>query len=120
MEVDSNSILTSVKKAIGGIYECDEDFDSDIIMFINSEFAELCQLGVGPEEGFEIEDKTSKWTDFISDKRLNFVQQYITIKVKMVFDPPQSSFVMDALNKKAEELKWRLNVAAEQLKDEGE
>lgn len=118
METDSKSILTSVKKAIGGIYECDEDFDSDIIMFINSEFAELCQLGVGPEEGFAIEDKTAKWEDFIDDKRLNFVQQYITLKVKIVFDPPQSSFVLDALSKKTEELKWRLNVAAEQLKDE--
>ena len=117
MEVDNNSILTSVKKAIGGLYECDEDFDSDIIMFINSELAELNQLGVGPEEGFAIEDKTALWTDFITDKRLNFVQQYVTLKVKMIFDPPQNSFVMDALNRKCEELKWRINIIAEHLEN---
>lgn len=118
MNTDSASILTSVKKAIGGIYEDDEDFDSDIIMFINSELAELDQLGVGPKGGFAIEDKTAKWSDFITDNRLNFVQQYVTLKVKMVFDPPSSSFVLEALNRKCEELKWRIILAAEHIKDE--
>ena len=117
MNTDSASILTSVKKAIGGIYEDDEDFDSDIIMFINSELAELNQLGVGPEGGFSISDKIALWTDLIDDERLNFVQQYVTLKVKMIFDPPQNSFVMDSLNRKCEELKWRINVIAEHLRN---
>lgn len=120
MNTDSASILTSVKKAIGGIYEDDEDFDSDIIMFINSELAELSQLGVGPKEGFSIEDKKALWTDLITDPRLNFVQQYVTLKVKMVFDPPSSSFVLEALNRKCEELKWRIIIAAEHIGNQEE
>lgn len=110
MEIES--ILTSVKKRLG-ILEEYEYFDDDIIMAINSALSILTQVGVGPENGFAITDKTSKWTDFIgSDKRLNMVQQFVYVRVKTIFDPPANSFVVEALKREADELVWRIEVAA--------
>lgn len=107
------SILTSIKKLLG-ITEDYEQFDADIIMHINTVFTTLQQLGVGPAEGFMIEDSTTTWVDYLGeDKNLNSVKTYMFLKVKMVFDPPTSSFVMDAMNRQAQELEWRLNVQVE-------
>ena len=107
------SILISIKKLLGIAEEYDQ-FDSDIIMHINSVFMILTQLGVGPAEGFSIEDDTAVWTDFIQDvKKLESVKTYIYLKVKLLFDPPLSSAVIDSTNRLINELEWRLNVAAE-------
>ena len=109
----NESILTSVKKLLG-IDEAYEHFDTDIILHINSVFMILQQLGVGPKNGFSIKDKTSKWSDFIQSE-INFeaVRTYTYLKVKLVFDPPLSSAVMEAMKTMISELEWRLNVAAE-------
>lgn len=106
-----DSILTSTKKALG-IEEAYEHFDPDIIMHINSVFSILQQLGVGDPAGFAIEDKTQDWSDFIPDEdpRLNMVKTYMYAKVRMIFDPPQSSIVAEAINHTISELEWRLNV----------
>ena len=107
------SILTSIKKLLGITEEYDQ-FDPDIIMHINSVFMILTQLGVGPAEGFSIEDDTAVWTDFIQDvKQLESVKTYIYLKVKLAFDPPLSSAVIESMNRLINELEWRLNVAAE-------
>ena len=107
------SILISIKKLLG-ITEEYNQFDPDIIMHINSVFMILTQLGVGPAEGFSIEDDTSVWSDFIQDiKKLESVKTYIYLKVKLLFDPPLSSAVIESMNRLINELEWRLNVAAE-------
>ena len=106
------SILTSIKKLLG-ITEEYEHFDADIIMHINSVFMVLTQLGVGPSEGFSIKDKTTTWNEFISDNQLESVKSYMHMKVKLMFDPPLSSAVMDCMNRMISEFEWRLNVAAE-------
>ena len=107
------SILTSIKKLLG-ITEEYAHFDNDIILHINAAFMSLHQLGVGPAEGFSISSDEQTWSDFISDStKFEAVKIYIYIKVKLVFDPPTSSFVMDALNRQAQEYEWRLNVQAE-------
>jgi hypothetical protein len=107
------SILTSIKKLLG-IEEEYDHFDPDIIMHINSTFMTLNQLGVGPVEGFSIVDETSTWTDFIADNmKLEAVKSYIHLKVKLLFDPPSSSAVIESINKSINELEWRLNVIAE-------
>ena len=107
------SILTSIKKLLGITEEYDQ-FDPDIIMHINSVFMILTQLGVGPAEGFSIEDDTAVWTDFIQDvKKLESVKTYVYLKVKLAFDPPLSSAVIESMNRLINELEWRLNVAAE-------
>ena len=107
------SILTSIKKLLGITEEYDQ-FDPDIIMHINSVFMILTQLGIGPAEGFSIEDDTSVWSDFIQDtNKIEAVKSYIYLKVKLVFDPPLSSAVIESMNRLINELEWRLNVAAE-------
>ena len=107
------SILTSIKKLLG-IAEEYEFFDEDIIMHINSVFMILNQLGVGPSDGFRIEDKTTTWDDYISDnKNLDAVKSYIHLKVKLLFDPPLSSAVIESMKQMIQELEWRLNMTAE-------
>ena len=108
------SILNSIKKLLG-ITEEYEHFDQDIIMHINSAFSVLTQLGVGPPEGFRIDDDAKTWNDFISDTiRLDAVKSYVYLKVSLMFDPPTSSAVLSAKERQISELEWRLNVAAEQ------
>lgn len=109
-----DSILTSIKKLLG-ITEEYTQFDTDIIMHINSVFSTLTQLGVGPTSGFMIEDDGAIWSEYLksSDPRLNFVKTYIYLKVRLVFDPPQSSAVIDAINRNISELEWRINVAVD-------
>lgn len=107
------SILISIKKLLG-IAEEYKHFDMDLIMHINSVFLILTQLGVGPEEGFVIEDDTAEWTDFIKDPaKLQAVKSYMHMKVKLMFDPPLSSAVIESMNRLIAEFEWRLNVAAE-------
>lgn len=107
------SILTSIKKLLG-IAEEYEHFDPDIIMHINSAFSVLTQLGVGPEEGFRIEDASRTWYEFLyDDPRLEFVKTFIHLKVKLGFDPPTSSAAIEAINRQISELEWRINVAVE-------
>lgn len=107
------SILTSIKKLLG-ITEEYEHFDQDLIIHINSVFATLTQIGVGPADGFSISDKSSEWTDFIGDvKTIENVKTYIYIKIKLVFDPPTSSSVIEVYKEEAKQLEWRLNTACD-------
>lgn len=108
-----DSILTSVKKMLG-ITEEYEQFDTDIIIHINSVFMILHQLGVGPDKPFTVSGKESKWSEFIGDAdNIEAVKTYMYMKVKLLFDPPQSSTVAEASNNIISELEWRLNVAAD-------
>ena len=108
-----DSILTSIKKLLG-IAEEYTHFDSDLIMHINSVFLVLTQLGVGTREGFIIEDKSMEWMDFIEDPtQLQAVKSYMHLKVKLLFDPPLSSAVIESMNRMISEFEWRLNVGAE-------
>lgn len=109
------SILTSIKHMLG--YEPDETgFDTEIIMHINSVIMDLRQLGVGPIEGFEIEDETSTWQDFLGDnvKKFSGVKTYVFMRVKLIFDSAtMSSALIESYNKQCERFEWRLNHAAE-------
>ena len=114
------SILTSIKKLLGIAEDC-EHFDTDIIMHINSVFTILTQIGVGPSEGFSISDKFAIWTDFIPDnKKFESVKSYMHLRVKMLFDPPTSSAVLESINSTIKELEWRINVSAETKESEEE
>ena len=107
-----DSILNSVKKKLG-IQEDYTHFDEDIIMDINSVFMILNQLGVGPDEPFTIEDKYDTWDDFIDDHRIEAVKSYMYMRVRLMFDPPTTGFLVESLNKQIAELEWRMNVQAE-------
>jgi len=107
------SILNSTKKVLG-LDASYTAFDHDIITFINSAFLILNDLGVGQEEGFMIEDEVAVWEDFLvplSD--LNLVKTYVFLKVRMLFDPPTTSFLIEAMNDQIDEYEWRLNVRRE-------
>lgn len=107
------SILTSIKKLLG-ITEDYEHFDQDIIIHINSVFSILNQLGVGPSEGFSISDKSSVWSDFVSDStKLELIKSYAYLKVKLFFDPPISSAAIESANRMISELEWRINVTVD-------
>ena len=107
--VDTDSILTSVKKMLG-MSESYKHFDSDIIMHINSVFGILTQMGIGPSRGFTISSEDDTWDSFIieNDEVLEMVKSYMYMKVRMLFDPPTISSVMDAQNRMISELEWRL------------
>lgn len=112
-----DSILATIKKMLGLAAEYTA-FDQDIIVLINSQFMVLQQLGVGTKDahGFAIKDYSEKWKDFlVNDVNLRAVKEYIYMKVRMVFDPPGNSFVMDAYKQQCQELEWRLNVQAESV-----
>lgn len=105
-----DSILNTIKKTLSIEEEC-TDFDQDLILHINSVFSVLTQLGVGPEDGFFIEDETETWDDFMDDmKKIQMVKTYIGLKVRLLFDPPTTSFAIESIKNAATEYEWRLNV----------
>jgi hypothetical protein len=108
------SILTSTKKVLG-IAADYTAFDLDIITHINTAFSTLTQLGVGPAEGFMIEDADPVWADFfVDDLQYNSVKSYVFLRVRYLFDPPQTSYLIAATERQIQELEWRLNVHREE------
>ena len=109
------SILNSTKKILGleAVYT---PFDLDVITHINAAFSLLNQLGVGPIDGFMIEDDTTVWSDYpIPQNQLHLVKTYIYLKVRVLFDPPTTSFLVTATNDQIKEYEWRLNVFREEV-----
>lgn len=107
------SILDSTKKALGLGADYDV-FDSDIVMHINSVFFTLNQLGLGPAEGFSISGPDETWSAFLgNDPRLNAVKSYVFLRLRLLFDPPNTSFGIEAIKEQVKEYEWRLNVHAE-------
>lgn len=109
----SDSILTSTKKILG-IADDYTAFDSDIVIHINTVFTILNQLGIGPDNGFAIEDKVATWDTFLGeDLRLNSVKTYVYLRVRILFDPPTVSYLVESMRQQIQELEWRLNVQRE-------
>lgn len=107
------SILTSTKKILG-IAADYTAFDLDIITHINAAFSTLTQLGVGPADGFMIEDASAVWEDYIENEgQLNTIKSYVFLKVRQLFDPPTTSYLITATEKQIAEFEWRLNVSRE-------
>jgi hypothetical protein len=106
----TDSILTSTKKVLG-LAEDYTDFDQDVITFINAAFFTLNQLGVGPDVGFQIEDDAAVWDDFSAGdiQRNNGVKTYVYLRVRLLFDPPTTSYLIDSLDKQRLELESRLS-----------
>ena len=106
--LETESILDSIKKLIGfdPLYTA---FDLDVTMHINSAFATLNQLGVGPLDGFVVTDRNNTWDSFVSDLiQRSMVKNYVYIKTRLIFDPPSTSFTITALDNLTKELEWRL------------
>ena len=107
------SILKSTKKILGLDAEY-TPFDLDVITHINAAFSILNQLGVGPTDGFMIEDETALWGDYpVPQNQLHLVKTYVYLKTRILFDPPATSYLIDATNQQIKEYEWRLNVFRE-------
>ena len=115
-----DSILTSTKK-LAGLTDEYEYFDPDIVMYINSVFLALWQMGVGPAEGFSIDDESAIWSDFIPNDTVlrEAVKAYMGAKARLKFDPPSNSTLLEALKSDVTESEWRLTTAAEARKSGG-
>ena len=112
----SDSILISIKQKLGLEAEY-TPFDQEIIMDINTALATLTQAGIGPREGFEIEDDSATWTDFVgTDPRMNMVKTYTALDVRLLFDPPQSGSAQTLMQEKIAEYLYRMNIHEEIVK----
>lgn len=109
------SILLTIKKMLGLNPDYEDEYDTDIIVFINSAIMILTQLGVGSPDGFVLVTGKETWNDFLGDSetKIASVETYVYLKVKLAFDPPANSFVVNSMEKYAEALEWRINVRAE-------
>lgn len=108
----NESILNSVKLQLGILPEYTV-FDQQLILAINTAFSILHQLGVGPKDGYAIEDESNRWDEVVTKQSLNMVKSYVFLKVKLLFDPPATSFVLDAYSKQLSEMEWRINSEVE-------
>ena len=107
----NESILNSIKHAIGGIVESDTSFDQDIIMHINTILMILMHQWYGEDHAFTISDSSATWADFLKDsKDYEGVKSYVALRVRLLFDPPSNSFVINAMNEQIRELEWHLFV----------
>ena len=108
-----NSILDETKKLLGISHELDV-YDTDVIIHINSALATLTQLGVGSPLGLTITDSSTLWSEFTQGKtNLDPVKSYIYLRLKLIFDPPGTSFTIKAIEDQIAQIEWRLNVQAE-------
>lgn len=116
MALLTDSILTDIKKSLSGIPEDDIDFDQDILLQINSALSVLNQLGIGPDTGLFISDSSITWDQFTDDVIIQgLARQFVLCSVKIGFDPPSSSFVLNSLQEQRKELSFRLTVEHDRL-----
>lgn len=109
----NDSILNTIKKLIG-IDESYTQFDTDLIVHINSVFTILQQLGYGPENGFSITDASTTWGEYTDATQLNLIQTYIFLQVRLLFDSGSlNSASMEMIKQKIAEFEWRINVAVD-------
>lgn len=103
-----DSILTTMKKMLG-ITEEYTHFDTDLIIHINSMISVLTQMGVGDPAGFRIKDVNTMWSDWIDERiDLESIKTYLYLRVKLLFDPPANSTVINAYNEMLKELTYRI------------
>lgn len=116
MSVITESILDSEKKLLGLDQDYDV-FDDDLIIHINTIFGTLHQIGVGPSNQFFISDNTATWSEFTTNEAIvHEVRSYMFLRLRLLFDPPSSSFVLNSYKEQIQEFEWRLNVKSDEIK----
>lgn len=107
-----SSILNDTKHMIGLLPE-DTAFDMTVVIHVNTAISDLTQLGVGPVQGYQITGPENQWDELVNDPRMNAVKSYVFLKVKLLFDPPQSGFAAQAIERQLTEMQYRINVVAD-------
>lgn len=110
-----DSILQSIKKLLGIQPEYDV-FDQDILIHINTAFAILNQLNIGPPDGFYVADKDATWATYITSCNLTMIRTFVYLKVKLIFDPPSSTAVIESINRTLGEIEFRLYVEGDPIR----
>lgn len=77
------------------------------------------QLGVG-KKGFSIDSVDQQWTDFVSEnfEYYEALKSFIGLRVKVLFDPPETPSVLAAINDFIKELEWTIYAEAEVNKED--
>ena len=110
----TDSIFESVKKVVGLLGD-DDSFDEDILLHINSVVSTLRQLGLSIPADFYVRDDVQTWRDLLGEFRdLDLVKSYMAMKVRLMFDPPSSSFGLKSMEEMVKEYEWRINVLTDQ------
>jgi hypothetical protein len=113
------SILDSIKQLLG-IDVNDNNFDKELIIHINGALMIINQLGVGPEF-YSITDKNNVWEEFTQGRKdLEIIKSFVYLKVRLMFDPPQNSFLVDSIEKQISEYEWRITVQTNKLVEVGD
>lgn len=118
MSTPTNSILGSIKQCLWPEVEAGENmpFDNELIMHINSIFVDVCNLGIGPDPPYYISGETETWTDFYSDiNKVNNVKTYMLLRLRLIFDPPQNSFLVKAIDDQIQKMEWHLTINSDKL-----
>ena len=114
MEV-TNSILKDVREAVG-LDSTNAEFDTELLMHINTAIGKLNQNGVG--KFLVVQNETSVWGDLqdplqtSGNKYFQMVPLYVALSTKLIFDPPPPSSV-EFQTESVSEMLWRLKVAYE-------
>lgn len=111
----TDSILTSIKEKVGIKNEDITAFDSELIMDINMALNNLTRIGVGPEEGYRIEDADNTWDEFLKeDPRLESAKEYVALQTKLIFDSQSmSSAMIKIYEEKSEEILYTLSITVD-------
>ena len=114
-----SDIITDVKQMVGAsIY--DNSFDVNIVIAINSALAVLSDIGISEVDDTCLNvDDVMKWDELLKGRTdIEYIKSYIHLKVKMLFDPPSSSALLDAYNRQIAEFEWRLSTKQSVKKEE--
>lgn len=110
----TDSIFESVKKVVGLLGD-DDSFDEDLLLHINSVVSTLRQLGLSIPADFYVRDDDQTWQNLLGEFRdLDLVKSYMAMKVRLMFDPPTSSFGLKSMEEMVKEYEWRINVLTDQ------
>ena len=105
----TDSILDSIKSMLGIDVE-DTNFDKELIVFINGALSTINKLGVGPT-GYRISNNSNTWVEFLLDRTdLEEVKTNVYLRVRLVFDPPQNSFLVNSIKEQIAEGNWYIEL----------
>lgn len=110
MNNTNESILITVKRMLIGIGEDDPNFDVILIPYINSALNHCVVVGLG-QKGFKISGETETWEDFLGPdfEDYELVKNYISLKVRILFDPPTVGSAVQAINDEIAHCEWVIN-----------
>ena len=111
-----DSILDTIKKMLGYDVTADPQFDPTILVLINSAFSELSEIGVLSDSSYRVTSRVNTWSEAFGGRTdVDMIQTFVYLYVRIIFDPPSSSFVLNALNEEKKRIEWRISVKGGEL-----